>query len=245
MFNAITRRIDALCRWGLVAAALMAATGGDLWAFQAGGTLAIDGPTRTQPGRLLTLKAKIEANETPFWIVLQPVDLEYRQVNEGRELICVAGCRDQKEIVVLLLAQQVIEGRITTRQIKRSIQIGQTDIPADDGAGTQPAPPFRDDGFDRSVTTAVDQLPVAAKRKSLQVAENFLQMAKLCKSGQIKQTGAITAGLQRMNRLTLGADLDSWQPFARAVQQEFKRLQLKQPAAHVPYLERISSLLRR
>ena len=45
--------------------------------------LQIEGPHEAKPGTLVRLSANTVAEETPFWIVLEPIELDYEQVQDG------------------------------------------------------------------------------------------------------------------------------------------------------------------
>ena len=65
-------------------------------------SLNIDGPLEARPGQLVQLRAEITESETPFWIVLNPIDLQYEQVENGRRLIFATGCQPSSSVVVML-----------------------------------------------------------------------------------------------------------------------------------------------
>ena len=57
------------------------------------GSLQIEGPHEVEPGQLVRLSANTLDNETPFWIVLEPINLDYESVDGGKRLLFSSGCQ--------------------------------------------------------------------------------------------------------------------------------------------------------
>lgn len=109
------------------------------------GVQKIEGPTTAEPGSLVRLSAPIEDDESAFWLVLSPIDLDYEMTNGGRKMIFAAGC-SSREIVVMCLAQSIEDGRIVNRPYRHVMTIGAPveepedpgDDPVDDDPGAGP-----------------------------------------------------------------------------------------------------------
>jgi len=227
-------------------------------AFAQSDALQIDGPHEVQPGMLVRLSANTTKNETPFWIVLDPIDLDYEQVDGGKRLLFSSG--DQStSITVILLAQQVVKNRITTRQIRRTIQVSD-DLPEDVDA---PPPPVTEPPTEPPTQTPTPAEPVlespvfseisqawsnigtdAAKKLSEAVAVNFDAAAKKCESNQYENIAAIWKELSAKNRQALQIESVAWEPVAVALQQAFQKLKLPDVSSHAFHLRAAAAAIR-
>ncbi len=206
-------------------------------------SLNIAGPFEVSPGQLVRLSAKLESDESPLWIVLRPNDLDYELADNGRKLIFAVHAQTSDPIVILLLAQQVKEGRIVTRQLRRQIAVVKeaspgkpivTDPPKKEPIENPVKEPVgEDDPIFRAVIAAMEKVtdPVARSKASL-VAANFQQVANDCKSGKFGDVTAIWLTLSKLNHNTLGEKTREWSPLGSALQTEFKRLNITQIAEH-------------
>jgi len=201
-------------------------------------SLNIQGPLQVSPGELVRLVAEIQPEESPFWIVLKPNDLDHEQIDGGRRLIFAVDCQATESIVVMLLAQQVKDGRIVTRQLRRQIKVtagSPDDSNPDSPAVPNPVTPKQpvDDPIFQIIVTAFSKVtdPVARSKAHL-VAANFALVAKQCESGQIGDLPAIWLTLSKLNHQSLDGKTDAWSPLGLALQSEFKRLSLKTVLAH-------------
>lgn len=217
-------------------------------------SLNISGPEQAKPGQLIRLVAEIDPVETPFWIVLQPTNLDYEQVDNGRRLIFAVGCETQdssqgNQVVVMLLAQQVKDGKIVTRQLRRRITI-ESRAPDPINPVVDPDAPDTTQPLDgalfRTTLKALESVsdPVAYGKRS-QVAENFLLVANRCKSGDFDDLPAIWLTLSQLNGATLRGHTNQWSKFATKLQLEFKRLKLTTPASHAKPLQTVGEALKK
>ena len=151
--------------------------------------LNIDGPAEVVGGQLVRLIADIEPAESPFWIVLKPVNLDYEQVDNGQRLIFAVACEPPDDLIVMLLAQRVVNDRIVTRQLFAESQSNRsTDLPSpvDPGEPLPVDPPLTDLPIYQAVLAAWNSIPSqSAKAKSNRVADNFANTAKLCAIGEL------------------------------------------------------------
>jgi hypothetical protein len=209
-------------------------------------SLQIEGPYSVSIGSMVVLSANSTEQETPFWIVLEPIELEYEQVDEGRRLIFAAGCQQGREITVLLLAQQVKEGRIITRQVRRTIQVTagkiadpvpepETDLP-------EPKPPEADLILKSPLLNAVQKswpniTTDAAKDLTPRVADNMDRVALRCQSGDFQQSVEVWRELSRLNRDSLGVEASAWDPVGIVMQQELLKLSLPSASSHAIHLK--------
>jgi hypothetical protein len=217
-------------------------------AFSQINSLNIAGPEQVQPGQLVRLTAELNEKESPFWIVLHPADLDYEQVEEGHRLIFSVGCRPEKTIVVMLLAQQVIDGRIETRQLLRRIKVqtdlGDPTIP-DDQPQPEPKPPV-DNEFLKAASAAFATVTLpSARQKSQRIADNFEAIANRCQQKEFKDRSAVWLTLSSMNYETLDGDTEPWESFAIAIQIAFKKLQLKDTFSHSLPLRTVAAAIRK
>ncbi len=220
-------------------------------------SLNIGGPLEIQAGQLVRLNAEIAPEESPFWIVLTPSDLDYEQVDQGRRLIFSVGCQPTSEVVVLLLAQQVIDGRIVTRQLRRRMTVESPD-------GTLPPDPIRPDPqptptpnpdpspdltklriYTSVVTAWRNILNPAARAKSAQVADRFDAIARLCEGGKITTPRDVWVTLATENAKVLGSLNRDWEPVGRVMQTEFKNLNLPTAKQHTIYLRAAAAGIRK
>lgn len=215
------------------------------------GSLKIEGPDIVAPGKLVRLTATTLPEESPFWIVLSPVDLDFEQVDEGRKLIFASGCQARKSIVVLLLAQTVKQGRVVTRQVRREIKIVDPDDSKPDPGDDEPDgnnPGEGDPGNDPLFTSVVDGLSrmtdPAARAKRTLVAANFESIAARCQSGQMGDIPAIWLTLSRLNHASIAPHHRSWERLAQMIQTEFKRRGLATVADHTKPLLAVAAALR-
>ena len=214
--------------------------------------LQIEGPHETKPGTLVRLTANTIAEETPFWIVLEPIDLDYEQVAGGKRLLFSTGCESGQRITVLLLAQQVRNGRIVTRQIRRTIKVTQDDSTA----APDVKPPANPPAGNPTLTESPLYLPVltawpsirtdAAKALSAAVATNIDAMAAKCDAGIVREVSEIWRELSDRNRETLGIESSAWNPVATVLQREFQSLaeKLTTPSAHSLHLRAAAAAIR-
>lgn len=214
--------------------------------------LNIEGPQTVVAGQLVRLTAQLEPNESPFWIVLDPVDLDYEQIEDGQRLVFAVGCQQRTAIVVLLLAQRVEENRIVTRQLRRRIEIQDDDkIPGPDDPVTPPiteptpAKPPTDSPLFRVVLESWTQIPsVEAKAFAPAVAANFDAIADQCESGSLADVRQIASELSRRNAQALGPLARQWEPVGIAMQIEFKRLLLPTVKEHAFHLRAAAAAIR-
>jgi hypothetical protein len=211
--------------------------------------LQIKGPKEVAPGQLVRLDAKLEPEETPFWIVLAPTDLDYEQVADGRRLIFAVDCRPSKSITVLLLAQQVLDDRIVTRQIRSTIQIKddqakEPDKEEPDTPDTQPED-FKKSPLYASVFDAWETISSSsAKAKAGLVAANFDLIADRCESGKLSAIPEIWKQLSAANQTTLAENTTDWEPVGVALQQGFQNLRLSTVQEHSFHLRAVAAALR-
>ena len=230
-------------------------------------SLNIDGPLEIQAGQLVRLNAEIAPEESPFWIVLNPSDLDYEQVDQGRRLIFSVGCQPTREVVVLLLAQQVIDGRIVTRQLRRRMKVedfrgGPLPNPIDPNPIADPKPtpdpnptpkPNPDPSPDltklRIYAAVADAwkniLNPTAQAKSPQIADRFDAIAELCDEGRIATPRDVWVTLSSENAKVLGSLIRDWDPVGRAMQTEFRNLNLTTSKQHAIYLRAAAAGLRK
>jgi hypothetical protein len=210
-------------------------------------SLQIDGPREVQPGKLVCLAANTVEDETPFWIVLRPLDLEYEHADGGKKLFFSSGCSVNRSVTILLLAQQVKGNRIVTRQIRRTIEVKADADPSAPESG-EPRPvelPVTDSPLYEAVLKAWPLIGTdAAKELSPEVAKNMDAVALLCESGKAKEVSTIWKELSMRNRDTLGLETMAWNPVAEALQTQFKRLALQSPEEHAFHLRATSAALR-
>lgn len=227
--------------------------------------LEISGPAEAKLGELTRLIAEVESAETPCWIVLSPSNLDFEQVDNGRRLILTPPKYLKEPIVVLLLAQSVVEGRVFTRQIRRQIRIiDEPIVPPrnpDDGnvvpqpPGVTPTPPsplpinpsmpLEQTIMFQLVRTAFAQIrSVSARNKANDVAANFEWLANECEAGRITTIPQIWQTISSRNAAILGADLREWDPVGRTMQSEFQRLKLMDVSSHAVQLRAATLALR-
>ena len=213
-------------------------------------TLQIEGPREVADGQLVRLEARLAEDESPFWIVLSPADLDYEQVDDGRRLIFAAN-RKKSPITILLLAQQVREGRIATRQLRRQITIIDASPdplpePIPNRPGKEPAKPgFEESPLFSEVLRAAKLVSSdQARGLSEQVAKNFDRLAELCETGGIKELAKIWSTLSELNRKTLGPETARWEPVGIAMQRGFKQLKLTNVKEHGFHLRACAAALR-
>jgi len=201
--------------------------------------LEIDGPREAAPGELIRLSANTNGDETPFWIVLDPITLDY-------ELIFSAPCQTDQTITVMLLAQQVRDGKIVTRQLRRSVQVG-TPLPSPDPdpnpADPDPQLPVQpDNNFETSAlySSVLQAWPListdAGKTLSPSVSENLEQVATMCANEKFSQAHEIWQLLSEHNRIDLQLESMAWEPVGRAIQEQFKQLALTSIKDHAFHL---------
>ena len=182
--------------------------------------LNIDGPAEVSAGQLVRLIADIEPAESPFWIVLKPVNLDYEQVDNGQRLIFAVACEPPDDLIVMLLAQRVVNDRIVTRQLIRRIPVKSgTDLPSpvDPGEPLPVDPPLTDLPMYQAVLAAWKSIPSqSAKAKSNRVADNFANTAKLCAIGELTAIPDIWGTLAVSNARTLGPHLRDWEVVGQA-----------------------------
>jgi len=205
--------------------------------------LEIEGPREAAPGELIRLSANTNGDETPFWIVLDPITLDYEQVDQGKRLIFSAPCQTNQTITVMLLAQQVRDGQIVTRQLRRSVLVGNPlPSPAPDPTPhPQPAEPPGSELKESALYGAVLQAwPLvstdAGKTLSPKVAENLEQVAAMCASGKFSQAHEVWQLLSEHNRVDLQLETVAWEPVGQAIQKQFKLLALGSIKDHVFHL---------
>jgi len=211
-------------------------------------SLQIDGPREVTTGSLIRLSAKTDEKETAFWIVLKPIELDFEVVDGGQRILFSSGCKPDVQITLLLLAQQVHEGRIVTRQIRRTIQVvaDRREEPADEPPNTVPDDPsLSDSPLYLKVKEAWKSIRTdAAKELSVQVASNIENMATKCESGQIQEASDIWRELAKSNRKTLGIESSAWEPVASVLQVEFQGLDLPTPFEHAFHLKATAAAIR-
>jgi hypothetical protein len=194
------------------------------------------------PGQLVRLTAETEPAESPLWIVLKPNALDYELTDNGQKLIFAVNAKTNDPIVILLLAQQVKEGRIVTRQLRRQISVvGGTkpvdpiviDPPIKKPPVDSPAKqPIESDPIFLAVTNAMSKIDPAAKSNAALVAANFQKVSDDCESGKFGDVAAIWLTLSKLNRQSLGDQTRNWSPLGSALQTEFKRLNITKIADH-------------
>jgi len=212
--------------------------------------LQIDGPHEAQTGTLVRLSANTVEQETPLWIVLDPIDLDYELACDGKLLLFSTGCKEGQRITVLLLAQQVRDGRIVTRQIRRVLKVvpevtseepedRPPDVPTDDD------PSLADSPLYSPITKAWHLIRTDdAKALSEQVASNIDAMARKCDTGTVAKVSTIWGELSKSNRQTLGVESAAWNPVAETMQTEFQKLQLQTPGEHSFHLKAVAAAIR-
>lgn len=198
-------------------------------------SLEIKGPHEVRPGELIRLVANTGPKETPFWIVLDPIALDYEQVDQGKRLIFSATCKTDQTITVMLLAQQVRDGRIITRQLRRTVHVGNPAFP--------PAPPDPTlDDLEKSPLygAVLEAWPLiitdAGKALSPKVVENLKQIADMCLEGKFPEAHMVWEKLSKQNRKDLQLESLAWDPVGRAIQKQFKQLALDNIKAHAFHL---------
>jgi hypothetical protein len=227
--------------------------------------LEISGPAEAKMGELTRLIAEVEPAETPCWIVLSPSDLDFEQVDNGRRLILTPPRYSKEPVVVLLLAQSVVEGRVVTRQIRRQIRIVDESIvpprnPDDGNVAPQPpgvipappspqpinpSPPLEQTNMFQTVRAAFAQVKsVSARNKANDVAANFEWLANECEAGRITTIPQIWQTISSRNAAILGADLRDWEPVGRTMQSEFQRLKLADVSSHAVQLRAAALAIR-
>ncbi len=231
----------------LVVLSLLAST-----AFAQLESLQIEGPHEVEPGQLVRLSANTVENETPFWIVLEPIDLDYEAVDGGRRLLFSSGRQSSTSITVILLAQQFKEGRIVTRQIRRSISVGKKQ--ADPSRPTPDVPqrpetpgrqPVEQSPIHATVLVAWPKIRTdAAKELSLSVAENIELVAEQSEGDGFGSKAEIWRELSSQNRRTLQIETTAWEPVALALQTSFKQLQLGDVQSHAFHLRAAAAAIR-
>ncbi len=205
--------------------------------------LQINGPKEVSPGQLIRLDAQLQPEESPFWIVLSPTDLDYEQVDEGRRLIFAVDCEQTKPITILLLAQQVRNERIVTRQVRRTLSVRKSQP-------GQSSDPNLDEDFKESplfdlVTKAWESIDSqVAKDKTASIADNFKMVAGRCEDGSLRETPQIWKTLSESNQNVLAEQTESWAPVGLAMQSGFANLQLKTIPEHPFHLRAIAAALR-
>ena len=211
-------------------------------------TLQIEGPEQVKPGTLVRLTASTTESETPLWIVLSPVDLDYEVADSGRRLLFASGCRAGERVTVLLLAQQVNGERIASRQVRKTIHVisENNDVPVEDPPADPPKKPdFERSPLYRSVTDAWNLIRTdAGKDLSSKVAANFELIANKCESGKIVEIPAIWKELSVLNRQALGIETSAWSPVAKTLQDQFQKLGLSEVRIHAFHLKAISAAIR-
>ncbi len=210
--------------------------------------LDIRGPFEVAPGELVRLTAEIQPEESPFWIVLNPPNLDYEQVEDGHRLLFAVGCHQQSEVVVVLLAQQVMDQRIVTRQIRRRIKIrrpNDTDQPPDENPNDPPSTPITEFPMYRLVAAAMKKIEsVEAKSKGHLIAKSFEQTATACESGSINSIPDIWESLSQANARILGPLTSYWEPVGVAMQSEFKRLRIADVKSHAVHLRAAAAAIK-
>lgn len=212
-------------------------------------SLEIDGPREAKPGTLVRLTAQTAEEETPFWIVLDPIDLDSEQVDSGRRLVFSTGCKPDQSITVILLAQQVKDDRIITRQLRRKI------IVSDENRQQPPAPqppispepePFNESPVYLATLQAWPQIATdAAKSLSPLVANNLEEVAESCLSETFQQRSKIWTELSSQNRRVLQVETMAWEPIAQVLQRKFKALELPDVRSHGFHLKAAAAAVRR
>lgn len=215
--------------------------------------LQIEGPRESQPGQLVRLVAKTVPSETPFWIVLEPIDLDYEQVDGGQRLLFSTGCLPNRRISVLLLAQRVQENRIVTRQIRRTIVVGEqapVNPPVLDPPpvnGQEPAEPiaWEDSPLFSSVLVAWPEIRTdVAKGLSSEVAASFDSIADQIDGGQITHVEQVWTSVGVANREILQVEVSAWEPVGQAIQLQFKQLKLSKIREHAFHLRSVAAAIR-
>ena len=220
-------------------------SGGELAQAQ---TINIGGPLKVRPGQLVRLIAEIEPEESPFWLVLSPSNLDFEQIENGKRLIFAAPLEEQNSIVVMLLAQQVKDGKILTKQLIRRIDY---DL---DGS---PVPPNRPLPNPQPVDQTLRKLEMyrvvgeawqlmqstGARGKGAEIAVGFRTTAKRCEAGDYSRPDQIWEDLSVQNNAILGNLSPLWEGVGSAIQHEFKRLQLPEIKSHSMYLHAIALAL--
>lgn len=207
--------------------------------------LQIRGPREVHPGQLVRLEASLQPNESPFWIVLTPVDLDYEQTDGGKRLIFAVGCEPSETITLLLLAQQVDDGRIVTRQIRRTLKVTDPSNPGDEQPEPDQQPDWSRSPLYQPVLTARNAISSEAARGQADlVANNFEMVADLCQSGSISERAKIWSLLSESNQKVLGDQSNEWEPVGVAMQAGFQKLNLAQVKDHVFHLRAIAVALR-
>lgn len=213
-------------------------------------SLQIDGPREAKPGTLVRLTAKTTAEETPFWIVLEPNDLDYEQVESGRRLMFSTGCRTGPTITVILLAQQVRDGRIVTRQLRRKILVkGGSDTQPLKPPRPHPVPPDGEPLTGSPLYSVMFQTwpqikTDMAKSRTRLVAENMEKVAQACLSGEIKTKPEIWKTLASQNRIDLQVETPAWEPIATVLQRKFRELELPDVSSHGFHLRAVAAAFR-
>lgn len=208
-------------------------------------SLGIDGPFDANPGQLVRLTADIEPAESPFWIVLSPMDLDYEQVEDGKRLLFSTGCRANQEIVVLLLAQRIDEGgRIVTRQLKQVVKVGsgQNDPVIDPAPEPDPNPDLMPESeFSKRIIEEVNKIRPPPQVLA-QVSKNFFDIAQVAST--YDSAKSLSIELSKRNTQAIGqADLSKWKPFGIVIQEEFQKRQLQTVAEYAPLLIEVSKSL--
>lgn len=212
-------------------------------AFDQMSSLQIEGPHEIETGELVRLSARTTDQETALWIVLSPDDLDYEVVDQGSRLLFSSGCNAGEQVTVLLLAQQVLDGRIATRQIKRTIHV-VSKTPAN-VEPTPDLPSTTDSPIYQSTYEAWSLIRTdAAKALSESVAKNFDNLAAKCETGTFLENSAIWNELAKRNREALGVESSAWNPVATTLQREFQKLGLSAPRQHSFHLKAAAAAIR-
>ena len=179
--------------------------------------------------------------------MLEPINLDYESVDGGKRLLFSSGCQRKTSITVILLAQQVKEGRIVTRQIRRTILVDESSL--SDEPQPDPSPPADDPVAKSPVYEAIlDAWPKirtdAAKELSLSVAGNFEAVGLKCSANDFQQPDEIWLELSSLNRQTLQIETAAWDPVAQALQEKFKELAPRDVPAHAVHLRAAATAIR-
>lgn len=206
-------------------------------------SLEINGPSEIASGQLIRLDAQLDPDESPLWIVLSPPDLDYEQVDGGRRLIFAVDDRQVEPITILLLAQQIENDRIVTRQVRRTLTIRSDE--ADEPEPNPEDPDLKKSPLFRLVFEAWDSLEsLAARNKTSLIADNFESVAKRCEQGSFSELPQVWKALSKSNQDVLGEQTEDWEPVGLAMQSGFADLRLKTIPEHAFHLRAVASALR-
>lgn len=192
-------------------------------------SLDIVGPSLAEPGSLVRLEAELDQDESPFWLVMQPIDLDYEQVDAGDRIIFATGCeKTQVDIVVILLAQKVIDGRIITRQMRHTVKIGNQPDPVEPPDPIEPPEnPFNPDDLSSKIDKAIGEMPAEFAADRIKLADNVSVIIEEWNADEFKRDSfrdslvAMSVSYNTLNQNTVTPEsYKAWGPVWKIVQTE-------------------------